>query len=187
MHRIFAIHGAYSTPTIFNYLRLQMPDCDWQFLDYHADISGVDEICQRVTLTKPCHVIGHSMGGLIALALAHSPCVNSITTIATPLDGLDVTVMQAYLTRSGFINEISHRSKFMQQLHRQHYAMPVQHIVTTKGFNPYIYVPNDGVVSVKSQRTWHTGAVVDIAANHAEVMLRPETVHYLRDFISNIA
>jgi len=48
-------------------------------------------------------------------------------------------------------------------------------------------VPNDGVVSVKSQRTWHTGAVVDIAANHAEVMLRPETVHYLRDFISNIA
>ena len=181
---IFAIHGAFSTPTIFNYLRLRLSKCDWRFLDYHEDVKGVDDICARAVIDRPSHVIGHSMGGLIALALAADPNVISITTVATPLDGLGVNALQAYLTRSGFINEVAYRSMFMQRLHRTKYSQPVQHLISTAGFNPYMYEDNDGVVTLKSQRGWAAGPTIEIAANHAEIMLRDETVAQLSSFIS---
>jgi len=183
---IFAIHGAFSTPVIFNYLRSRLNEHDWHFLDYHNDVNGVDDICARAVIDRPSHVIGHSMGGLIALALADNPNVISITTIATPLDGLSVNALQAYLTRSGFINEVAHRSTFMQRLHRTTYAQPVQHLLSTVGFNPYMYEPNDGVVTLKSQRSWAAGKTIELDANHAEIMLMDDTVAAVRRFMAEI-
>jgi pimeloyl-ACP methyl ester carboxylesterase len=182
--RIYAIHGAFSTPTIFNFLKLKLKDYTWEFLDYHADVRGVSEICDRICINEPCHVIGHSMGGLIALSAADHINVASITTIATPLDGLDVNAIQAYLTRSGFINEIAHRSRFMQQLHAYQYTQPVQHIITTNGFNPFMYTDNDGVVSLKSQRGWAAGPTIEVAANHSEVMMHSDTVQAIKRFLA---
>ena len=124
------------------------------------------------------------MGGMIALYLAGHWNVKSITTIASPLDGLDVSIVQQYMSRSSFIRELSHNGRFVRDLHEQAYPMPVQHIITTRGFNPYMFDENDGVVSLKSQRGWSAGTVHEIAANHAEIMQHDGCINLVKDFIS---
>ena len=181
---IFAIHGAFSTPTIFNYLRLRLSKCDWRFLDYHEDVKGVDDICARAVIDRPSHVIGHSMGGMIALYLAGHYQVKSITTIASPLEGLDVSMAQQYMSRSSFIRELRKNGRFIMDLHQQAYPMPVQHIITTRGFNPYMFDENDGVVSLSSQRGWAAGDVHEIAANHAEIMQHDDCIKQIKNFIN---
>ena len=187
--KILAIHGAFSTPTIFNYARHKIKGYDWQVFDYSNDINDFIQVCERAVdaITEPCHVIGHSMGGMIALYLAGHHNVKSITTIAAPLDGLDVSMAQQYLSRSSFIRELSRNGRFVMDLHRAAYPMPVQHIITTKGFNPYMFDENDGVVSLKAQRGWSAGTVHEISANHAEIMQHDDCIKKIKIFLENCA
>ena len=134
-------------------------------------------------ITGECHVIGHSMGGILGLWLGENLAVKSITTIATPLDGLDITIIQSMLTRSPYVKEMAHGSKFLKHIHNQSYYMPVQHIVSTKGYNPFIYEESDGIVTMRSQRGWSVGDIHDIPANHAEVMMHDETIGLVKRFI----
>lgn len=185
--KILAIHGAFSTPTIFNYARAKIRGCDWQLFDYSDDINNFEKICERAidNINEPVHVIGHSMGGMIALYLAGHHQVQSITTIASPLDGLDVSMAQQYMSRSSFIRELRKNGRFIMDLHYQAYPMPVQHIITTRGFNPYMFDENDGVVSLNSQRGWSAGTVHEIAANHAEIMQHDDCIKQIKQFISD--
>ena len=128
-------------------------------------------------------IVGHSMGGLIALSLGQEKSVSSIVTIATPLGGLDINLLQSYLSRSHFLSEIANNSKFIRQLHSQKISTPTLHLVTTHGFNPYIYEPNDGVVTVRSQMRWKCGEVHEIHANHSEVLLHEDTVNHIKNWL----
>lgn len=186
--KILAIHGAFSTPTIFNYAKHKIKNYDWFTFDYSDDINDFRQVCERAVdlVDGPCHVIGHSMGGMIALYLAGHHNVASITTIAAPLDGLDVSMAQQYLSRSSFIRELSRNGRFVLDLHRAAYPMPVQHIITTRGFNPYMFDDNDGVVSLKAQRGWAAGEVHEISANHAEIMQHDGCIKLIKNFIDPI-
>lgn len=185
--KILAIHGAFSTPTIFNYARTKIKNYDWHMFDYSEDINNFEKICERAIdiISEPVHIIGHSMGGMIALYLAGHYHVKSITTIASPLDGLDVSMTQQYMSRSSFIRELSKNGRFINNLHRAGYPMPVQHIITTRGFNPYMFDENDGVVSLTSQRGWSVGDVHEIAANHAEIMQHNDCIKLIKTFIDS--
>ena len=186
---IIAIHGAFSTPTIYNYLKRELSEFDWNFVDYSNITSNINKLITQIlhdyeNTKKRYHVVGHSMGGLMALGLAGKPWVASITTIATPLDGLEINLLQNYLSRSSFLGEISTYSDFLKNIHEKKYTMPIQHIISTQGFNPYIWEPNDGVVTLRSQRGWKSGATHDVSANHTEIMMTPETVKLLATFWS---
>ena len=187
MTHILAIHGAYSSPFIFNYMKKELPqNYEWQFFDYRKNPEGhmgplIDQL--QKCIKDECHVIGHSMGGILALWLGESLAIRSITTIATPLDGLDISIFQAMLTRSPYVKEMAHGSKFLKHIHNQPYCVPVQHLITTKGYNPFIYEESDGVVTMKSQRGWSVGDIHDIPANHAEVMMHDDTIGLVKSFI----
>jgi pimeloyl-ACP methyl ester carboxylesterase len=180
---IFAIHGAFSSPRIFNYLKHNIgKGYRWHFLDYQNETSGLKDIITSIKPPKSAHIVGHSMGGLIALGLANQPWVQSITTIATPLGGVDVNLLQSYLSRSEFVKEISSNGEFIRHLNKMLINKPVQHLISAAGFSPWIYEPNDGVITLRSQRAMKFGEVHDVFANHAEIMLDDTTVSYLLDF-----
>lgn len=186
MANILAIHGAFSTPRMFNFLKSELDSHRWEFLDYRdkiQDIDGIIELAKNVAHTSPCHIIGHSMGGLIALSLINEPWVKSVVTIATPLGGLDINPIQSYLSRSHFLSEISHSSKFIRSIHTQQTVKPALHIITTHGFNPYIYEANDGVVTLRSQQRWSCGQTCEVEANHSEVLLHEDTVEHLQNWL----
>lgn len=184
MTHIYAIHGAFSSPTIFNYLKAQLdPQYKWHFLDYQKETGGLQDIISRACPpTEPHHVVGHSMGGLIALALLNNSNITSVTTISTPLGGAEINFMQQYLSRSEFMSDINSSGEFIRGLQKSKPATPVQHIVSTAGFNPWIYEPCDGVVTLRSQRAFALGPVHDVASNHAEVMMDDRTVAHLKKF-----
>ena len=183
---ILAIHGAFSTPNIFNYVKREIKNKQWNFLDYQhitTDIGDILDLAkQTYTDHEPMHLIGHSMGGLLALSLSSLPWVKSVTTIATPLGGLELNLFQAYLSRSSFLQETSSHSDLVQSIHNKNYKVPIKHIISTHGFNPYMFEPSDGVVTLRSQRAWSAGSVTEIYANHAEIMMNPETVTTILNF-----
>lgn len=186
MVKILAIHGAFSTPRMFSYLKAELSQHSWTFLDYRNEIENIDSIisyAKNQLINEDCHIIGHSMGGLIALALANEPRVNSVATIATPLGGLDMNYIQTAISRSHFLAEISQNSKFIRTLHSTKISKPVLHIISTNGFNPYIYEPNDGVVTLRSQQRWKAGQQIEVAANHSEVLLHEDTVQHLKKWL----
>lgn len=185
MSDIFAIHGAFSTPRMFSYLKSQLSEHTWHFLDYRDQISDVEtiiEAAKKKIFSDKVHVIGHSMGGLMALALANEPWAKSVVTIATPLAGLDFNLVATYLSRSHFLSEISQNSKFIKQIHQKKYTIPVLHLITTQGYNPYMFEQNDGVVTLRSQKKWSCGTVAEIDANHSEVLLHEKTVEKLSNW-----
>jgi len=188
---ILAIHGAFSTPVIWNYFNRELTEYTWHFVDYSTKTQDINQVIAQIRSdyygsTLAFDVIGHSMGGLIALSLEGESWVNSITTIATPLGGIDMNLLQVYFSRSGFLGEISNYSKFISLLHKTKYTKPIQHIITTSGFNPWMFEDNDGVVTLKSQRYWNIGKSIDIHANHSEVMMHNQTVSVLRNFLQNL-
>ncbi len=188
--QILAIHGAFSTPTVFNYLHSKMPEYSWSFFNYSDSTGDIVELVYKASLcAEPkaqYHLLGHSMGGLVALALCQLPFVSSITTIATPLGGLDLNLFQTFFSRSLFLSEISRDSRFVKSLQNAEYTKPIQHIITMEGFSPWIYEPSDGVVTIKSQKAWNAGTQVEIHSNHSEVMQNPQTVDCLKTFFSSI-
>ena len=182
--RVLAIHGAFSSPRIFNYLQQQTHTRTvWQFWNYAGRNDGLATILESFQEPlHPHHVVGHSMGGIMALSLLHQPWVQSVTTISTPLGGLDVNVFQNMFSRSSFTQDIASHSERIRQLTNLETNKPVQHIISTQGFNPWLYEPSDGVVTLRSQRAFALGATHDVSANHAEIMLSPETVELLLKF-----
>lgn len=158
----------------------------WDFLDYSGRTGGIgDLIGMARTKRNPCHLIGHSMGGLVALAIADEPWVRSITTISCPMGGLDVSLFQACLSRSDFMKELSSHGEFIRNLSKSEINRPIQHIVSTRGFHPWIYEPNDGVIPIRSQVAVSWGETHEIPANHAEVMMSDETVVMIQNFLKS--
>jgi triacylglycerol esterase/lipase EstA (alpha/beta hydrolase family) len=185
---IFAIHGAYATPATFNYLKYKLgKGYKWTFLDYRNVSCGVQNIVNNVeNLDEPYHVIGHSMGGLIGLKLLERPWVKSLTTISSPINGIELTWFQQYLTKDSFLPEITEYSEFIRNLKLTDNIKPIQHIVSMTGYSPFMWKPNDGVITIWSQIQKSQGPIHEVKANHIEIMLIDETRQLLTDFWKNI-
>ena len=173
---VVAIHGAWSGPVSFNYLRYAVKS-RWLTLNYDPMREDIDCIIDRLAgdICEPCWLVGHSLGGIIALRLHDHPMVQGIVTIASPLAGLRLNLMQKVMSLSGILAEIATDSRCIRTMHAATYVKPVQHLIATVGFNPFIYEPNDGVLPLKSQTGWSCGPVTDIATNHYEIMLHEQT------------
>lgn len=183
MKHIYAIHGAFSSPLIFNHLIQRLgSDYSWEFLDYHNETFGIRDVIKNAKLSQSCHIIGHSMGGLIALGLMNNDLVQTVTTIACPLGGIEINSMQRWYSRSSFVNDISSSGDFIKSIKNSLVSKKVQHLISTCGFNPWMYEPNDGVITIKSQRAYTLGNTHNIAANHVEIMLSEDTVKLLSKF-----
>jgi triacylglycerol esterase/lipase EstA (alpha/beta hydrolase family) len=183
MKNIYAIHGAFSSPAIFAFMQEKLKKgFNWHFLDYHAEIQGIVDIVNSSRITTPCHVIGHSMGGLIALGLISNINVLSVTTIACPLGGIEINSMQKWYGKTSFVNDIVNTGTFIKQIKDIKTTKPVQHLISCVGFNPWIYEPNDGVLTLRSQRAYTLGKTHDIQANHVEIMMNESVIDILKNF-----
>ena len=180
---IVAIHGAWSTSNSFNYLRSQVGG-NWKTLDYDHLGENINGIVDRFRneITAPCVLAGHSLGGIVALALHDHPQVQGIVTIASPLGGLRLNLVQKIMSLSRMISEIATDSTCMRDLHNQQYIKPVLHLVSTQGFNPFMYEPNDGVIPRSSQTRWTCGETINIATNHYEIVQHDQTVAAIMNF-----
>lgn len=185
---IIAIHGAWSSSTSFNYLRTQIRG-HWHCVDYDHERDTMWEIIHRANaaVTKPCVVIGHSLGGIAALHTYDQHMVQGIITLASPLAGLELNLLQIYLSRSRLITQIAADTHLIRDMKRREYAKPVLHLIANRGFNPFIYEDSDGVLPRKIQTGWSCGHMVPVETNHYEMLQHHDTVQHIRDFMGNLA
>jgi len=186
--KILAIHGAWSSSISFNYLKSKTKAKIWHCVDYDHRVDDWNNILEKSigVIREPYIAIGHSLGGMIALHMSQDTNCKGIITLASPLAGLDLNLIQMYLSRASLIAAVEKNSKQVREIHNMRYDhVPVLHLVASKGYNPFIYEDNDGVLPLKVQTAWTCGNVAEIAANHYEILQSDATVAAIQHFFKH--
>lgn len=182
---LFVIHGAWSTSNTFNCLVNTLKDTPVYKFDYDCHQYTLSEIVKQAkkALTKingSTIIIGHSLGGIIALSLEQEPSVKKIITVASPIAGLKFPKLaEAFLSyRAPIISDIVQDSRFMINLKKKKFTKEIKILVSNMGYNPMILEKNDGVVTFSSQTSWvpNNADIIHIDANHHEILQTKEFI-----------
>lgn len=197
---VWLIHGANASPSSFNYIR-EMIEIDPDFKEYALiDIkyncqdniaSIVDILAASASRTRPIYIVGHSLGGVIAARVSQKikhfelPIdLRGIVTMSAPFGGSESADYLRWLyPKYHLFANISTQNKTIVDLQAGGAVVPTLSLVTSSGNNPLIPAPNDGVVTIKSQRALPRANYVEVPYNHFEVMVSPEAVDHTKVFL----
>jgi pimeloyl-ACP methyl ester carboxylesterase len=131
--------------------------------------------------------ICHSLGGIYALHLANTmpEQVLGAVTLSTPYGGAEIAdVAKYFLPYSRLLKDIGPSSWAMRQGDQIDIHHPWTNIVTVKGNSPWVPAPNDGVVTVSSQKHHEQGMeLIELDYNHYEVVLGDQVVNIIKERI----
>jgi len=179
------IHGANATSESFNYIRSKIGDgIDINYDSRDGFENNLAAMKISLMATKNICFIAHSLGGIYALHLANAmpESVKGAVTLSTPYGGAEVAdYAQYFLPFSRLMRDIGPSSWVMKQAKRIKIQHPWTNIVTIKGQSPFMHEPNDGVVTIASQRHHEDMELVDVKYNHYEVVLSDEVVGLIKE------
>lgn len=178
------IHGAWSTNATFNYLVSKLekhPNIgEVHFVSHDIQKYSIRKIIQTgkgvldVNVQNKAVIVGHSLGGVIAMGLHDSENCDSIITAASPLDGMHINkfLQGLIMWRSPFLTDAFSHSDLIREIQAQNFHKHIDVIVTTYGYNPALFETNDGVVTVRSQQNWipPSATMHYLPFNHHEVL-----------------
>ena len=202
MHRkrnVMLIHGAWSTSQSFNHIS-RMIDMYLEsyvrytiLFDYNPFVDNMDKIVDkaRKKLDDEAEtlVIGHSLGGLIALAISdHEKCYRTIT-LASPLSGIKINrLFQPFIyARAPVLGEIAPCSSFIRNIQKKQYDKRIDCMITTRGYNPLIFEKSDGVITVATQEKWMPQSAVATyeECNHYEILQSDQAFSIIKKALTN--
>ena len=181
------IHGASATSDSFNYIRSKLGNG----IDINYDSSNGFENNLKVMQLQLEDVdditfIAHSLGGIYALHLANiiPTQVLGAVTLSTPYGGAEVAdYAQYFLPFSRLMRDIGPSSWVMKHAGKTRLQHPWTNIVTVKGQSPFMLAPNDGVVTIDSQKVHKEMELVEVDFNHYEVVLSDVVINIIRERI----
>jgi pimeloyl-ACP methyl ester carboxylesterase len=184
------IHGANATSESFNHIRTRLgTGLDLNYDSRDGFEHNLDVMRQSLTKVNECFFIAHSLGGIYALHLSHHlpTHVLGAVTLSTPYGGAEVAdYAQYFLPFSRLMRDIGPSSLAMREAAKIKIQHPWCNIVTVQGRSPFLAVPNDGVVSIKSQRHHEDMELIDVDYNHYEVVLAEPVIEIIRERIKKI-
>jgi pimeloyl-ACP methyl ester carboxylesterase len=179
------IHGASATSESFNYIREKIGNgIDINYDSRNGFENNLRDMLSKLSNVKNIFFVGHSLGGVYSLHLANAipKQVLGAVTISTPYGGAEVADFAKYfLPFSRLLRDIGPSSWAMRQADKIVIQHPWTNIVTIKGQSPFIVEPNDGVVTISSQRHHGDMELIDIDYNHYEVMLSDRVVNIIKE------
>jgi pimeloyl-ACP methyl ester carboxylesterase len=186
MKNVMLIHGAWSSGSGFNHIE-QNIDRDVYYFKYDCNKEKLPDIVDRARkeLRENTVIVGHSLGGIIALALHDELNCSRIVTLSAPLAGITIHPLwdSFVVARAPILNMIERESYFMKDLRKKKYSKIIHSFITTRGFNPFIIDKSDGIVSIRAQDSWlpPTAFKTYIDCNHFEILQEKE-VQYIIDW-----
>jgi len=182
------IHGANATSESFNYIKSKLGNG----LDINYDSrNGFENNLKDMQLTlqnyKNLVFVAHSLGGIYALHLANNmpEVIKGAVTLSTPYGGAEVAdYAQYFLPFSRLMRDIGPSSWVMKQANRIKIQHPWTNIVTVKGQSPFMHEPNDGVVTIASQKHHADMELVEVDCNHYEVVLSDAVVKLVEERVN---
>lgn len=200
---IVYIHGAHMTSAAFNYIRAALPEHESYLVEYNA-VDNLSENINRIVsevknLNKEVAVVGHSLGGVIAMRLLQEDLrISDVITLAAPLGGIDfrksfISAFSKPLLQNFIPSEMAKFVNFANQLtplSTEFINLKAKDFNSTRALNVvanygkvFSGEETDMVVSVKSQKALADKGVElrEIKCSHGEILLRPETVSIIKD------
>jgi pimeloyl-ACP methyl ester carboxylesterase len=182
--KLVYIHGASATSDSFNYIRKKIGNgISINYDSRNGFENNLNAMREELVSQKNIFFIAHSLGGIYALHLANSIPENVLgaTTLSTPYGGAEVAeVAQYFLPFSRLMRDIGPSSWAMRQASKIKIQHPWTNIVTMKGQSPFIVEPNDGVVTISSMRHHSDMELVEVDANHYEVVLNEQVIDIIK-------
>lgn len=185
------IHGASATSESFNYIRQHVKG--QELLINYDSRNGFEKNLENMrallSAQKNMFFICHSLGGIYALHLADlfPDQVLGAITLSTPYGGAEVAdVAKYFLPYSRLLKDIGPTSWAMKAARSINIDKPWTNVVTTQGSAPWIPAPNDGVVTISSQRKREDiMELVELDCNHYEVVLNDKVIVIIKERIAN--
>lgn len=181
------IHGASATSESFNYIRkhIRFQELLINYDSRNGFEKNLENMKELLGAQKNMFFICHSLGGIYALHLADAFAgqVLGAVTLSTPYGGAEVAdVAKYFLPYSRLIKDIGPSSWAMKHAQKIQINQPWTNVVTTQGSAPWIPQPNDGVVTITSQKKrGDIMELIELDCNHYEVVLNDKVV----DIINN--
>ena len=181
------IHGANATSESFNYIRNALgTGIDLDYDSRNGFENNLQDMLSKLSAVKDIAFVAHSLGGIYALHIANA-IPNQIlgaVTLSTPYGGAEVAdYAQYFLPFSRLMRDIGPSSWVMKQASRIKIQHPWTNIVTVKGQSPFMHEPNDGVVTIASQRHHADMELVEVDCNHYEVVLSNQVLEIIQERI----
>ena len=182
------IHGASATSESFNYVREHIKGHEDLVINYDSRNGFEKNLADMMYQLSNYHSIFfvcHSLGGVYALHLANAMAerVLGAVTLSTPYGGAEIAdVAKYFLPYSRLLKDIGPSSWAMRQADKIEIHHPWTNIVTVKGNSPWVPSPNDGVVTVASQKHHNEGMeLIEIDYNHYEVVLSDRVINIIKE------
>jgi pimeloyl-ACP methyl ester carboxylesterase len=182
------IHGASATSESFNYIRKHITGHEDLVINYDSRNGfekNLADMRYQLSNYHSIFFICHSLGGIYALHLANElgNKVLGAVTLSTPYGGAEVAdVAKYFLPYSRLLKDIGPRSWAMQHAATIEIAHPWTNVVTVKGTSPWVPQPNDGVVTIASQKQHQEGMeLIELDYNHYEVVLSDRVIELIKE------
>lgn len=179
------IHGASATSESFNYIRSKLgKGIDINYDSRNGFENNLKDMQVQLAGYSDIVFIAHSLGGIYSLHLANaSPsAVKGAVTLSTPYGGAEVAEFaKFFLPFSRLMRDIGPSSWVMKQANKIKIQHPWTNIVTVKGQSPFMHEPNDGVVTISSQKHHDDMELIEVDYNHYEVVLNDEVVKLIKE------
>jgi len=179
------IHGASATSESFNYIREHIINYDSRN-GFENNLAAIKE---QIGTTKDVFFIAHSLGGIYALHLANAvpKQILGAVTLSTPYGGAECAdVVKYFLPFSRLMRDIGPSSWAMKQADKIKIQHPWTNVVTVKGQSPFMHEPNDGVVSIASQKHHKDMELLEVDYNHYEVVLNETVIDIIKERVKRI-
>ena len=179
------IHGASATSESFNYIRSKLGNgIDINYDSRNGFENNLNDIAGQLADVQDMVFVAHSLGGIYSLHLANimPQRVLGAVTLSTPYGGAEVAEFaQFFLPFSRLMRDIGPSSWAMKQASKIKIQHPWTNVVTVKGQSPFMVEPNDGVVTISSQKHHADMELVEVDYNHYEVVLSDEVIKLIKE------
>jgi pimeloyl-ACP methyl ester carboxylesterase len=185
--KLVYIHGANATSESFNYIKSKLGDgVDINYDSRNGFENNLKDMQSTLSRHTDLVFVAHSLGGIYSLHLANTMpmSVKGAVTLSTPYGGAEVAdYAQYFLPFSRLMRDIGPSSWVMKQASRIKIQHPWTNIVTVKGQSAFMHEPNDGVVTIASQKHHEDMELVEVAYNHYEVVLAEPVIKIIKERI----
>lgn len=186
MAKVIFIHGLNSSSLSFSYISMAtgIPNTNVDYTSQQRLAVSIDQVMKQIPKKEPVILVGHSLGGLIAMNIAHygTRNVEKVMTISSPLGGSKAAIYARWVVFGlPVLNDITPSSNYIRSLQLPA-PCPVLSIISIGGSLPTSTEPNDSVVTLASQKALPYADKFQIKANHFEILMHPKAAKLVADF-----
>lgn len=186
---IVYIHGNRATASSFNYIRANVTGHPEIMLEYDSAAGFYRNhaaMLRQLDDKDDIFFIAHSLGGIHALHLAHHLGRRAIggVTLATPYGGSTAaSIVSCFMPFSQVMKDIRPTGGPIVDAGGMKAPRIWTNVVTLAGASPFMLMPNDGVVTLKSMRHRSDIRLAEVECNHFEVVLNELALAVIQESI----